>query len=154
MKIEPFSKDEAKQAQGFVDDYLLFQLAHASHVLSGEFHSYLKEQGVKTYIWRVLACLVDNPGLMLTELSRRVLYEQSRLTKIIDQMVLEGLVTKAADKSDRRKTALFVTEKGVELVQPLLIKAQEHEESSLAILNGRERKAFKKILQKLGRLQN
>ncbi len=154
MKIEPFSTGDARQAQGFVDDYLLFQLARASHVLSGEFHNSLKDQGVKIYTWRVLACLVDNPGLMLTELSRRVLYEQSRLTKIIDQMVLEGLVTKAADKSDRRKTTLFVTDKGVGIVRPLIAKAKEHEEDSLAILNARERKSFKRILMKLGRLQS
>ena len=154
MKIEPFLTDDAQQTQGFVDDYLLFQLARASHVLSGEFHSYLKDQGVKIYTWRVLACLVDKPGLMLTQLSRRVFYEQSRLTKIIDQMVAEGLVTKVGDKLDRRKTALFVTDKGAEIVRPLVVKAQEHEESSLVILTARERKSFKKILRKLGRLQS
>ncbi len=137
-------------ASRFVDDYLLYQLASASHRLSSEFHAYVKSRGVKIYVWRVLACLVDQPGLMLTRLSALVLIEQSRLTKITDQMVGEGLVSKRADPTDRRKTMLYVTEKGAQTARPLIAQAKEHEEKSLRVLTAQERKSLKRVLKKLG----
>jgi len=149
MNVAPEQISHHLQGDKFVDNYLLYQLALASDLLSRQFHSYLKGNGIKASTWRVLACLIDQPGLMLTELSRQVLFEQSRLTKTIDQMVVEGLVRKQITPDDRRKTALFVTVKGAELVRPLIVKAKEHEEESLKVLNARERKSFKNTLRKL-----
>ena len=111
MKSAPAKPDENRQPAAFVDNYLLYQLAATSHLYSAEFHSCVKSHGVKIPVWRVLGCLIDQPGLMLTELAKRVLYEQSRLTKIIDQMASDGLVTKKTVATDRRKTAISITPK-------------------------------------------
>jgi len=152
MKITPFPDQTTPESNRFVDDYLLYELAVASQLLSDEFHRYVKSQGVKIHCWRVLACLIDQPGLMLTDLSHLVLFEQSRLTKIIDQMAADELVSKQSDPKDRRKTALSVTQKGADIVGPLIIKAKEHEARALSVLTARERVSFKKTLRKLGKI--
>lgn len=141
---------EKPPAGRFIDDYLLYQLAVASHHLSAEFHLYVKKQGVKIYVWRVLASLIDHPGLMLTKLSRLVLIEQSRLTKIIDQMHKDGLILKQTDPKDRRRALLSVSDKGAKLAQGLIIEAKRHEQAALQGLTKRERESFKAILRKLG----
>ena len=133
----------------FVDDYLLYQLASASQQLSDEFHHRVKASGIKIYVWRVLACVVDQPGLMLTSLSKLVLYEQSRLTKIIDQMVGDGLVKKQPVAGDRRKMAIFVTAKGQDLVAPLILSARAHEIKVLENLTDSEKTMLKRVLNKL-----
>jgi DNA-binding MarR family transcriptional regulator len=133
----------------FVDDYLLYHLASASQHLSDEFHRKVKASGTKIHVWRVLACVVDQPGLMLTSLSKLVLYEQSRLTKIIDQMVGDGLVNRQAVAGDRRKMAIFVTAKGQDLVAPLLISAKTHETKVLENLTDSEKTVLKRVLKKL-----
>ncbi|MCF6233502.1 MAG: MarR family winged helix-turn-helix transcriptional regulator [Rhodobacteraceae bacterium] len=137
----------------FVDDYLLYQLASASQVLSDEFHRKVKASGTKIHVWRVLACVVDQPGLMLTSLSKLVLYEQSRLTKIIDQMVDDGLVNKQPVAGDRRKMAIFVTAKGQDLVAPLMVSAKAHESKVLENLTDSEMTMLKRVLNKLCNLQ-
>ncbi len=135
----------------FVDDYLLYQLASASQSLSNEFHRQVKASGVKIHVWRVLACVIDQPGLMLTSLAKLVLYEQSRLTKVIDQMVDEGLVDKRPVAGDRRKLAIFVTAKGRKIVAPLLVTAKEHEKKALDSLTDIERTILKRVLNKLSK---
>ncbi|WP_282605157.1 MarR family winged helix-turn-helix transcriptional regulator [Pelagibius sp. Alg239-R121] len=140
-------------ASPFVDGYLLYLLAATSHALSSKFHLQVKAQGVKVQNWRVLACLIDRPGLMLTELAQFVLLEQSHLTKIIDQLQADGLVEKHLDTADRRKIQIYITDRGRELVEPLIAAAKTHEQQATAILSRDEEKSLKTILHKLIREQ-
>ena len=78
----------------FVSNYLLYLLAAASDAASAQFHERVREQGLRVPEWRVLACLVDNDGEMITRLAEFSLIEQSRLTRIIDQMDDKGWVTR------------------------------------------------------------
>lgn len=151
---KPAAPESATAHTGkFVDDHLLFQLASASQKLSAEFHGQVKASGVKVHVWRVLACVVDQPGLMLTSLSRLVLYEQSRLTKIIGQMDDQGLVLRRPVAGDRRKMAIFITPKGREIVSPLLALSKEHEIKALKNLTNYEQAMLKRVLGKLNRPQ-
>lgn len=146
---QPSAPITANTPTKFVDDYLLYQLASASHFLSDEFHRQIKANGVKIHVWRVLACVVDQPGLMLTSLSKLVLYEQSRLTKIIDQMGDDGLVDKKPVAGDRRKMAIFITDKGRAIVTPLLEIAKQYELDALKSVSRSERAILIDILNKL-----
>jgi len=149
MSVTSANASLAMHTPKFVDDYLLYQLASASQHLSAEFHKRVKASGVKVHVWRVLACVVDQPGLMLTSLSKLVLYEQSRLTKIIDQMVVDGLVTRKSVAGDRRKMAIHITPKGRDVVTPLLGIAKAHEKKVLGILTESEQAVLKRVLNKL-----
>lgn len=137
----------------FVDGYLLYLLAAASHALSSQFHVQVKAHGVKVQNWRVLACLIDRPGLMLTELAQFVLLEQSHLTKIIDQLQAAGLVEKHHDTADRRRIQIYITEQGRALVEPLIDAARAHEQQATEVLTRDEEKNLKAILHKLIRAQ-
>lgn len=133
----------------FVEDYLLYLLAASSHVLSGEFHALVKSHGIKVNEWRVLACLVDRPGMMLTELAGFVLFEQSHLTKVIDRMARQGLVERVKTDDDRRKVLIQITEAGRRIVEPLIAAARRHETSAISRLDRAELIALKRILKKL-----
>ena len=69
---------------GFVENYLLYLLAAASEKASADFHEEVRAAGVRVPEWRVLACLADEDGAMITHLAALALAEQSRLTRIID----------------------------------------------------------------------
>ena len=60
----------------FIDDYLLYLLALASHQASGEFHAQLKAMGVPVVTWRVLGALSDVDGETVSALARHVLANQ------------------------------------------------------------------------------
>ena len=134
---------------GFVADYLLYLLAAASDGASAQFHAEVRKVGLRVPEWRVLACLHDENGAMITQLARIALVEQSRLTRIIIQMEDRGLVVRQSDPKDRRKVRVFLTSAGRALVDRLVPDAQRHEAALLDRLSVEDAKRLKPILHAL-----
>ncbi len=136
-------------SEKFIDNYLLFQLALASHTFSEEFYDQLRAAGVSPPKWRILINLMDCPGMYLTALAKYALYEPSRVTKLVDQLVGEKLVERRTSHQDRRRVSIHITARGLALVKPLIVQAQIHEASVLAGLTPTDQKHLKSILRKL-----
>lgn len=136
-------------APGFVFDYLAYLLAAASERMSAEFHEVVRDSGLRVPEWRVLASLASFDELTVSELARITLYDQPRLTKILNQMVFDGLVRRAGDPLDRRRVLIHMTAAGKARVAPLVQAATSHEDRILAELSVRERAALKMILKRL-----
>jgi DNA-binding MarR family transcriptional regulator len=62
--------------------------------------------------WRVLAVLASGPGQPMSELARYTLLPAPSLTRVIDGMVLDGLVHRTADAEDRRRVLVHLTTAG------------------------------------------
>jgi hypothetical protein len=58
---------------GFVDDYLAYLLARASHLISSEFHAVVQASGISLMEWRVMASLSGKEALSIGELADIVL---------------------------------------------------------------------------------
>lgn len=134
---------------GFVPDYLLYLLAAASEAASAQFHAQVRAKGVRVPEWRVLACLVDRDGEMVTRLAGYALVEQSRLTKIIAQMDAKGWVTRRGDAADRRRVRVYLTPAGRTLADRLVADARRHEAALLAKLEGGDAARIKQALATL-----
>ena len=106
------AEPEPQEATEFVADYLLYLLAAASDGASAQFHKTVRARGLRVPEWRVLACLFDRDGAMITHLARIALVEQSRLTRIIAQMEERGLVRRQSDPKDGRRVRVFLTPSG------------------------------------------
>ncbi len=133
----------------FIDNYLSYLLSRAGHAVYREFHVQVQAAGLSSLEWRVLATLSDGDGLTVGELAREVLAEQSTLTKLVQRMELSGWVQRGADESDARRTLVFETAKGSELVAGLLKAAKKHEAQLLESFSATEIAALKKILRTL-----
>lgn len=131
----------------FVSSYLLYLLAAVSDRASAQFHAHVRAQGLRVPEWRVLACLSDDDGAMITRLARFALMEQSRLTRIIDQMAERALVTRRSDPKDGRRVRVHLTEEGRALAERLIADAKVHEAEVLAGLAPEEAAALKPVLQ-------
>lgn len=143
---------ETKRDDGeplFVPDYLLYLLAAASEAASAQFHAHVRENGLRVPEWRVLACLTDWDGAMVTELARYAMIEQSRLTKIIIQMGERGLVTRKNDPADGRRVRVYLTEEGRTLAQRLVADARVHERKVMKSLKNGSALAIKDTLKSL-----
>ncbi len=115
----------------FVDDYLLSLLARASHVVSAEFHDRLRARGISVPVWRVLATLSGGPETV-TMLAEACLLQQPTMTKVLDRMERDGLVTRQQDARDRRLVRVHLSPKGEALLNDLLAAARAHEAEVLA----------------------
>ena len=133
----------------FVPGYLLYLLAASSHAASGQFHSFVKSQGLRVPEWRILACLRDEDGQMITELSRNALFEQSHLTKTINQMQSRRLVVRKADPEDLRRVRIWLTPRGRTLADQLVTDAREHEARLLGSLSKADAQRIKPALRSL-----
>ncbi|MEY8841745.1 MarR family winged helix-turn-helix transcriptional regulator, partial [Cribrihabitans sp. XS_ASV171] len=103
--------------------------------------------GLRVPEWRVLACLHDQDGEMVTRLASYALIEQSRLTKIIAQMEQRGLVIRRGDSKDRRRVRVYLTDAGRELACALVADARRHESDLLLRLEGSDGARIKRSLR-------
>ena len=126
------------------DEGLAELLARANHLLSESFAEQLKEHGLSTTEWRVLAALSGRDGVKMTELAETVLFKQPTLTKAIDRMERAQLVQRRTPDEDRRRTLVYLTERGRRVAPPLVLRARQHDTAvsrSLGIAATRELKA-------------
>jgi 3-hydroxy-9,10-secoandrosta-1,3,5(10)-triene-9,17-dione monooxygenase reductase component len=75
----------------------------------------------------VLAALSEHDGVTMTELAELVLFKQPTLTKAIDRMERTQLVQRRTPDEDRRRTLVFLTERGRRVVAPLMQRARQHD---------------------------
>ncbi len=146
---EPDATKTSAQSAKFVPDYLLYLLAAASEAASAQFHAKVRAMGLRVPEWRVLACLSDQDGAMITQLARVALAEQSRLTRIIAQMEQRGLVTRRNDPEDGRRVRVFLTDDGRKLSAELVPLARHHEAALLKLLDTTEGAQLKPALKSL-----
>ena len=140
---------QTQTSEAFVSSYLLYLLAASSDAASVQFHGIVRDNGIRVPEWRVIACLYDQNGLMTTKLAEYALMEQSRLTRILDQMDQKGWVERCIDPEDRRRVRVYLTETGNGLAKTLVEEAKIHEEKLLSILKDTDAARLKPALQAL-----
>ena len=119
-------------ARRFIDDYLLYLMARASHLISTEFHDQIRRRGISVPVWRVLASLVGSAGETVTGLAEVCLLQQPTMTKLLDRMVRDGLVKRTQDTRDRRVVRVALTPRGETIAAELVLAARAHEAEVLA----------------------
>jgi len=93
---------------GFVP-YLLNRLANR---LNRDLLDALREIGLGTSEWRVLAVLRVRQGLSLTDLAVLTISQQSTLSRVVDRMIASGLVERRRHSVDARVAEVFLTAAG------------------------------------------
>lgn len=70
-----------------------------------------------------------HPGIRPSELSDWVMKDRAHITRIIENFIEHGLVTRRTDKSDSRAALLCVTEKGAAMAEEVrrIVREQEAE---------------------------
>ncbi len=136
-------------SDSFARNYLAYLLARASFAVSGEFHATLKNWDLTVPEWRVLACLMDVEGLSVGELAAMALMKQPALTKLLDRMEADKLLTRRSADDDRRRVTIHSTPKGRDRVQPAQAAAKAHEADVLKVFSDEERAIIKHALDLL-----
>ncbi len=141
---------DASAAPGaFIDDYLAYLLARASHLISAEFHVVVRRARLPVLQWRVMAALADGQATSIGEVAAIVLTPQSTLTRVAERMVKAGLLLRASDAADRRITRIKLTAAGLKLARKLVLQAREHEAAVLSTVSAADAAALKRILGRL-----
>jgi DNA-binding MarR family transcriptional regulator len=133
----------------FVHGYLGYLLGQANHALYKGFDAQVRQTGLSSIEWRVLATLYDGAPLTVNELTAQVLSKQPTVTKLVQRMAGSGWVALLADAADQRRTLVGITPAGKKQVRPLVLAAQKHEAQVLRALGAKDVDALKHLLARL-----
>lgn len=136
------------QKQPFVENYLAFLLAKASHRISGEFHQRLRAMGVSIGTWRILGALSDTEH-SVGSLAEIVLMNQPTLSKALDKLEHDQLITRQRQAHNRRSVTVAITEKGASLAKELIALANQHEAEVFAAMPAVDKDQLRALLRQL-----
>lgn len=131
------------------DSFLPYHFHLIAEGLGQRFRTILKPHGVTIRRWRILMVLMTNGPCNMTELRNKSLIEQSGLSRVVDQMERDNLVTRRPKFDDNRIIEVFLTDQGRKSYFDLLPAAQTYAESIVAGMPKRERLALVKSLKKI-----
>ncbi len=130
-------------------------VTEAHYLLSTSFSGQVKGHGLSATEWRVLGVLSAREGVTMTELAQLVLFKQPTLTKAIDRMERAQLVRRHTPSEDRRRTLVYLTERGRRAVTPLVLRARQHDSAvSQALGEAASRKLKTGLIELIGRLRD
>lgn len=94
------------------ENHLSYVLAAAHRSISKSLSDRLKKHGIKIEAWRVMECLDAGDLLTMGQLAEQALVNPPTLSKLVDRMVLDGLVHRRVADEDHRQVNLLLTSLG------------------------------------------
>ncbi|MGP3928731.1 MarR family winged helix-turn-helix transcriptional regulator [Nonomuraea sp. KM88] len=117
---------------------LAYLLSRAERSVNRGLAAALAGEDVTVEQWRIMRALADGRGDSMGELAAAVLMPHPTLTKAIDRLIERALVYRGPSKGDRRRVAVFVSDRGAELLARVDGAVAEHH-GLVAVAFGAER---------------
>jgi len=107
------------------DRSLPMSLLRAREAVMSKFIPSLKEHGLSAQQWRAIRSLDQEDGIEISELSKRCYLLKPSMSRIVQNLEARKLIERRGVASDQRRTALFVTQAGRNLVAQVAPKSEE-----------------------------
>ncbi len=153
MRIEEIIKsnvtmDDAKK--------VILNLMYTQTVIADKFNEILKPYDLSSEQYNVLRILRGQKGCPANMflIQERMIAKNSNTTRLIDKLLLKGLVTREVCPENRRKIEVQITEKGLDLLDELDPKVLENEKIFSDNLSNEEIKLLNTLLEKYRTLNN
>jgi DNA-binding MarR family transcriptional regulator len=149
---------EIKKRQPFdcpaQEAYLNLMRTHS--MLLGPIEHLFKQHGISPAKYNILRILrgakstgeCGDHGLPSLEIADRLITRVPDITRLVDGLEQDGLVTRTRCITDRRVVYVGITDKGLKLVEVLNQPLLQLHEKTLAHLDGEELKEFNRLLVK------
>ncbi|WP_165984359.1 MarR family winged helix-turn-helix transcriptional regulator [Streptomyces sp. YIM 98790] len=87
-------------------------LARAERLAARQVREVLDESGCTVEAWRVMSLLAGGQGHRMSAIAEHALLPPPTLTRLMDQLVDDGLVHRRIDPLDRRRILAYLTPRG------------------------------------------
>ena len=94
-----------------------YHLARLTSLYAQRMDAALKPLGIDVPRWRVLALLHENGASTVTQLSQEAVSKISTMTKIVQRMTAEKLVTVHTSSEDARSTQVVISDQGLQILE-------------------------------------
>jgi len=133
-----------------LDRFLPYRLSVLTLSVSRSLASLYSDRfNLKVHEWRVMASLGCGEPLAAHEICSRINMDKVQVSRAVSGLLAAGLVTRKIDSQDRRRSSLWLSEKGWDVYKTIVPLAMEHETRLLDAFTVKEREQFNKLLVKL-----
>ncbi len=147
MKIEDVIKTNSNLEDS---KKIILNIYYTQNVIGDKFNELIKPYDLSSEQYNVLRILRGQKGCPanMCIIQERMLSKNSNTTRLIDKLLLKGLVTREVCPENRRKIEVLITEKGLDLLSILDPKIMEHEDLFAANLSSSEKEQLITLLEK------
>jgi DNA-binding MarR family transcriptional regulator len=128
--------------------YLLFQVARQRDV---HYDAKLAAAGLTLQRWRILAVIRRIENCSMKDLALFSAVDRTTLTRAVDQMVAEGLVTRWSSPRDRRRVNVTLGDKGEAIFAEAMVLLRDGNAAMLAGVEDDALRGASRVLQQVVR---
>jgi DNA-binding MarR family transcriptional regulator len=147
MKIEEIIKSNSAIS---IEKRTVLNIMFSQNVIADAFNDILKSFDLSVEQFNVLRILRGQKGkpANMCIIQERMIAKTSNTTRLVDKLLLKGLVNREVCEENRRKMEITITKKGMELLAELDPKIEAHEELFAQNLTSEEINLLNLLLEK------
>ncbi len=126
-----------------------FLLTKTHQTVLNYFRAKLQKFGVTPVQYAILSCLWIKNERTATQIAQKLSLDGSTITGILDRMANKDLIKREPDPNDRRAIRVVLTDKGIQLREPIEKTIKVSNQSVLGILSGDEQEQFVNYLERI-----
>ncbi len=135
--------------QGKYYEEAIYSLALIYNVITDEMTAYLSDYDLTPGKFNILLAVKQQggkEGISQVDVSKRLIVTPSNMTKLIDKLEKDGLVTRSALEGDRRVNILKITPQGVKLLDSVWDGYNTRLQKLISSLAGNQQKILASLL--------
>lgn len=147
MKIEEIIKSNSAIS---IEKRTVLNIMFSQNVIADAFNDILKSFDLSVEQFNVLRILRGQKGkpANMCIIQERMIAKTSNTTRLVDKLLLKGLVNREICEENRRKMEITITKNGMELLAELDPKIEAHEELFAQNLTSEELNLLNLLLEK------
>ncbi len=128
----------------------VLNIMYTQNIMAEKFGEVLKPFDISAEQFNVLRILRGQKGnpANMSLIQERMLAKTSNTTRLVDKLLLKGLVTREICPENRRKMEVMITEKGLALLLELDPKVDQHEALYASAMSPEELQQLNDLLEK------
>lgn len=137
------------ETENFLDDFIPYVMYRITNRMNMDLQDCLRPQKINVSRWRVLCALKAEDGRNMSDLCTFTMMEQSSVSRVIDSMEKENLVTRKLQKKDNRYVLVYLTDKGRETFQKASVPAFSREDMALKGFSDDDKQQLRDLLHRV-----
>lgn len=147
---ERAAASEVGEAAFALEHFLPYRLSVLTNTMSRAFaRTYGRRFGLSIPEWRVMAVLGRFAPLSASEVAEHTAMDKVRVSRAVARLKKVGLIDRAIDSGDRRRSALKLSRAGRRVHEGIVPLARRFETGFLASLSDEDRTALDRLMARL-----
>ncbi|MBE1556238.1 MarR family winged helix-turn-helix transcriptional regulator [Sporosarcina limicola] len=132
-----------------LDEYIGVIVHRADLKLTNYYQKVLIPFDITVDQWEILVILWGREGITQKELAERLFKDQTNIARMLFKLEKKGFIYRVTHETDRRSLRVYLTSKGQEIKDEILVPSLEAYRKTIDGLTDEEVETFRRILSKI-----